>query len=63
MAKSPKNKIKPKQKISITIEYELYQWLEEQVKSKRFGSKSHGVEVALKRLKNKIERGEPIIYE
>ena len=51
-----------KKKISITIEKELFDWLEVQCKSKRFGSKSHGVELALKELKKKIEKNEKINY-
>lgn len=47
-----------KQRISTTIERTLHEWLEQQIKIKRFGSKSHGMEVALKVLKKIIESGE-----
>ena len=41
----------PKIKLTVTIDEELYTWLEKQVELKKFGNKSHGVEVALLKLK------------
>ena len=52
-----------KVKISVTIDEELSQWLENQVESKRFATKSHGVELGLSILKRKIETGEKIEYD
>ncbi|TXT61934.1 MAG: hypothetical protein BAJALOKI3v1_720021 [Promethearchaeota archaeon] len=36
-----------KVKLSIAIDEELIDWLENEVDSKKFGSKSHGIEVAV----------------
>jgi len=52
-----------KVKLSITIEEELAECLENEVQSKRFGSKSHGVEVALLHLKKQIDSGQKIQYD
>jgi len=54
---------KDKNRVSVTIDEKLLKWLESQVDSKRFGSKSHGIEVALEVLKKKIEQGEKIEYK
>lgn len=52
-----------KVKLSVTIEEELAEWLDDEVQSKRFGSKSHGIEVALLNLKKQIESGQKIRYD
>lgn len=54
---------KGKGRITITIDKDLINWLNKQVECKRFGSKSHGVEVALKIIKNKLKKGEEIEYD
>ncbi len=50
-------------RFSISIDSELVSWLEKEIKSKRFRNKSHGLEVALKIIKKKIEAGEKIEYD
>lgn len=43
---------KPRKKRDITLRLDLYQWLEEQIRNKRFRNFSHAVDVALENLKN-----------
>lgn len=59
----PENSKQEKGRISITIDNKLLEWLNDQVKSKRFGTKSHGIEVALNVLKKKVETGEKIEFD
>ncbi len=40
-----------KEKISVSVEPQLLEWVDEQVNSKRFASRSHAIEYALARLK------------
>ena len=42
-----------KQKITITIEKHLVQWIDEQTKIYRFRNRSHGFEFAVAKLKEK----------
>ena len=46
---------KPRKKRSIRIRVDLYQWIEEQIESKRFWNFSHAVEVALEKLRDAKE--------
>ncbi len=45
-----------KKKIIVTIVYALLEWLENEVKAKRFGTKSYGVELTLSKLKEEVEK-------
>ena len=47
-----------KPKINVTVKPELLKWIDEQVESRRFASRSHGVEAALFWYKNFLEKGE-----
>lgn len=58
----PRRKSK-KGSLHVTVDEELVEWLEEQVDSKRFRSRSHGVEVALELLKKRIGSGEPLSFD
>ena len=40
-----------KEKLSVTVDDSLLKWLDTQIKSKRFASRSHGIEYALNSLK------------
>lgn len=40
----------PKQKVTVTIDKELLDWADEQVKSYRFRNRSHALEYALAKL-------------
>jgi len=42
-----------KMKISITVDSELLNWLDLQIKKKRFANRSHGFEYSLAELKNR----------
>ena len=39
-----------KQSISVTVDKEIVEWIDEQVKTQRFRNRSHAVEVALRKL-------------
>ena len=39
-----------KSKISVTVDKEIVEWLDQNVKTQRFRNRSHGVEVALLRM-------------
>ncbi|MCJ8306175.1 MAG: hypothetical protein HRU07_03895 [Nitrosopumilus sp.] len=54
MSKNPKTSI-VKSGFSITIDSDLVRWVDDVVKSKRFASRSHGIEYALHELKKKSE--------
>jgi len=43
-------------RLQITLDDELYRWLTEEIKEIRFGSYSHAINYALKRLREEIER-------
>jgi Arc/MetJ-type ribon-helix-helix transcriptional regulator len=45
----------PKLKVTITLDPELYTWIEQEVKKRRFASVSHAIEYALTRLKEEEE--------
>ncbi|MFX1256500.1 MAG: ribbon-helix-helix domain-containing protein [Promethearchaeota archaeon] len=59
----PEKSTSDKERISITVDKTLLEWLDKEVKTKRFGNRSHGVEVALKIIKKKVEKGERIEYD
>jgi len=40
-----------KEKFSVSIDESLLKWLDAQIKTKRFASRSHGIEFALTQLK------------
>ncbi|MCX8147517.1 MAG: ribbon-helix-helix domain-containing protein [Candidatus Woesearchaeota archaeon] len=48
MAKKPKDN-STKERITITIDKELLEWLDEKVNSKIFANRSHGIEFLIKR--------------
>ncbi len=60
---SKKKKKKVIGRISISMDKVTIKWLDTQVKAKRFGSRSHGVEVGLKMLRKKIEAGEVLNFD
>lgn len=39
-----------KSKISVTVDKDIVEWLDQNVKTQRFRNRSHGVEVALLRM-------------
>jgi Arc/MetJ-type ribon-helix-helix transcriptional regulator len=43
-------------RMQITLEDELYTWLTKEIKELRFGSYSHAINYALKRLREDMER-------
>lgn len=43
-------------RLQITLNDELYSWLTKEIKEMRFGSYSHAINYALKRLQEKIEK-------
>jgi Arc/MetJ-type ribon-helix-helix transcriptional regulator len=45
-----------KKSLNVTISYDLFEFLDEMVKEHEFASWSHGVELALSRLKKDKER-------
>ena len=52
-----------KKRICVTIDAELVKFLDNEIGSKRFGTRSHGVEVALKVLQKKVQNGDKISYD
>ena len=42
-----------KEKFSVSVEEDLFKWLDSEIKNKRFASRSHGIEFALNELKKK----------
>lgn len=42
-----------KEKFSVSIDEDLLKWVDSQIKSKIFASRSHGIEYALNELKKK----------
>ena len=42
-------------RLQITLDDELYNWLTEEIKELRFGSYSHAINYALKRLREEVE--------
>lgn len=40
-----------KEKVSVSIDENLLKWLDSQIKTKRFASRSHGIEYAVTRIK------------
>lgn len=45
-------------RLQITLDDELYRWLTEEIREMRFGSYSHAINYALKRLREEAEREE-----
>lgn len=43
-----------KPKFSVSIDEELCKWLDMEIKSRRFSSRSHGIEYALSELKKSL---------
>jgi Arc/MetJ-type ribon-helix-helix transcriptional regulator len=43
-------------RLQITIEDELYTWLTKEIKELKFGSYTHAINYALKRLRDDMER-------
>ena len=43
-------------RLQITLDDELYSWLTKEIKEMRFGSYSHAINYAVKRLREEIER-------
>ena len=43
-------------RLQITLEDELYAWLTKEIKELRFGSYSHGINHALKHLRDELEK-------
>ncbi|WP_268542005.1 ribbon-helix-helix domain-containing protein [Candidatus Nitrosotenuis cloacae] len=41
-----------KEKFSVSVDESLLKWLDGQIKTKRFASRSHGIEYALMKLKD-----------
>jgi len=54
----PKKKGPLSKKRSVSIDPELFYWVESKIKEKRFSSISHAVNEALLKLKNEIESKE-----
>lgn len=44
-------------RLQITLDDELYSWLTKEIREMRFGSYSHAINYALKRLREEIEKG------
>jgi len=44
-----------KKKTSIALDEELLKWIDKQVESKRFANRTHAIEYALQKLKEKEE--------
>jgi len=52
--KTKQEKVKKmKEKFSVSIDEDLLKWVDSQIKSKIFASRSHGIEYALNELKKK----------
>jgi Arc/MetJ-type ribon-helix-helix transcriptional regulator len=47
-----------KEKVHVTLPKELVKWLDDQIKTRAYSDRSHGIEVALLTLKEKIEKKE-----
>jgi len=45
-------------RLQITLNDELYNWLTKEIKEMRFGSYSHAINYALKRLREELEKKE-----
>jgi Arc/MetJ-type ribon-helix-helix transcriptional regulator len=43
-------------RLQITLDDELYSWLTREIKEMKFGSYSHAINYALKRLREEIEK-------
>jgi Arc/MetJ-type ribon-helix-helix transcriptional regulator len=48
--------IMPKKRVYATIREELVNWLDEEIKRLRFANRSHGIEVALQKLKEQLSQ-------
>ena len=47
-------------RVSMVFDEEDVEWLDKEVEKERFGSRAHGLRVALKHLRATIEKGEPL---
>lgn len=47
-----------KSKLSITVDSDLVEWLDSQIETKRFSSRSHGIEYCVNYVKE-LEREQP----
>jgi Arc/MetJ-type ribon-helix-helix transcriptional regulator len=43
----------PKKRVSVTLPEELVEWLDKQVESREFADRSHAIEVAILKMKEK----------
>jgi Arc/MetJ-type ribon-helix-helix transcriptional regulator len=43
-------------RLQITVDDDLYEWMTKGIKEKRFGGYSHAINLALKRLREELER-------
>jgi len=50
----PENKVK----VTASMYAELVEWIDKEVESRRFASRTHALEFAISRLKNEIEKGQ-----
>ena len=46
----------PKRKLSITVDSELIKWIDEEIKKKRFSSRSHAFEFCVNHVKEKEKK-------
>lgn len=47
-----------KVKVTASMDVDLVEWIDKEVESRRFASRTHALEVATSRLKNEIEKGQ-----
>jgi Arc/MetJ-type ribon-helix-helix transcriptional regulator len=47
-----------KVKVTASMDAELVEWIDKEVESRRFASRTHALEFAASRLKNEIEKGQ-----
>jgi len=45
----------PRQKVTVTVDKQIVEWLDREVSKRRFRNRSHGFEYALAKLKEKRE--------
>lgn len=44
-------------KVTASMDVDLVEWIDKEVETRRFASRTHALEVATSRLKNEIEKG------
>jgi len=47
-----------KVKVTASMDAELVEWMDKEVETRRFASRTHALEFAISRLKNEIEKGQ-----